>query len=1186
MKSPIRSVQGMRCAMTPLRLRVLFIFFAAQIFFIGGLFTCLAAETTPSECVLIERQGKVEFAPQGSSAWAMVKSNQVLKAGDRLRTGLRARAMLRWSELSVVRVDELTTMEVHPPAKPGAKSEMELKSGASYFFSREKPEDINFRTPVASGAIRGTEFTLRVAEDGQTELALVHGEVLLANAQGETTLKSGELGKVEKDKAPTKSPLLDATNVIQWVLYYPAVVDPKDIKFTAQQTNDLAASLAAYRAGDLRGALEKYPASRDLGVESERLWYATLLLSVGQAAQAEEQLKGLPNTLVGNALKELIATVKGEKLARLNPPQTTSEWMARSYQLQSQKNLTGARNAAAKATKLSPDFGAAWIRLAELEFGFGHTDKAQEALMNGTFLSPRNANGFVISGFISASLNANQSALDQFDHAIALDGSLPNAWLGRGLVKIRDNDSLFKFSPDRYKAGLEDLQVAAALAPQSAVYRSYLGKGFSEAHDLKRARKELDLARETDPNDPTSWLYSALMNQTDNRVNEAVSDLEHSKELNDNRSLFRSEMMLDQDQAVRSANLAAMYRDVGMFDRSVQEAARAVEGDYANYSAHLFLANSYDSLRDPNAINLRYETAWFSELLVANLLAPPGGGSLSQNISQQEYSRFFVADGVGIFSQTEYQSSGAWLENASVYGLFGKTGYAFDVSYREDNGQRPNNDIEQVNLTLRLKHQVTAQDSLFFQVGYMDMESGDVAQYYDQASASSTVRVEETQEPSIVAGWHHEWSPENHTLILLARFDDTLTIADTDPNLLWLRNSAFLPPPTNVVVGPAFFSRDYESQLTAYSAELQHIWQGDQLSLIGGARYQTGTADTVDDVQRNIGTPIQILQVNETDLSRASVYGYGNYDLLDSLRLIAGVSYDRLDYPVNIDTSPISSAEDDKDMVSPKAGFVWTPLEKTHLRGLYTRSLGGVFFDNSIRLEPATLAGFNQAYRSLIPESVQGLVPGTEFETFSLGADHALPTRTYFNVTAELLKSEGERTIGILENSDPIVTVPDTASSTRQSLDYEERALTVSLTQLLGEQWAAGARYKFTDADMVTRSLDIASTVPGAAAFNQDVSAQLHQVWLYGIFQHRCGFFAQVDGVFSDQTNDGYTPALAGDSFWQFNAFVGYRFLQRRGEIRVGVLNITDEDYQLNPLTLYNELPREQTLTVSLKLDF
>jgi hypothetical protein len=36
----------------------------------------------------------------------------------------------------------------------------------------------------------------------------------------------------------------------------------------------------------------------------------------------------------------------------------------------------------------------------------------------------------------------------------------------------------------------------------------------------------------------------------------------------------------------------------------------------------------------------------------------------------------------------------------------------------------------------------------------------------------------------------------------------------------------------------------------------------------------------------------------------------------------------------------------------------------------------------------------------------------------------------------------------------------------------------------------------------------------------------------------------------------------------------------------VSVLNIFDQDYRLNPLTLYTELPRERTLAVSLKFYF
>jgi len=115
-------------------------------------------------------------------------------------------------------------------------------------------------------------------------------------------------------------------------------------------------------------------------------------------------------------------------------------------------------------------------------------------------------------------------------------------------------------------------------------------------------------------------------------------------------------------------------------------------------------------LRDPKLINLRYETAWFSELLVADLLAPPGGGNLSQNISQQNI-RASRGRCVGVFSQTEYQSSGAWEQRGSVYGLrqYGLC-LRYILSHRERRPpeQRP----DQLSLSLQLKHQITAQDGV------------------------------------------------------------------------------------------------------------------------------------------------------------------------------------------------------------------------------------------------------------------------------------------------------------------------------------------------------------------------------------------------------------------------------------------------------------------------------------------
>jgi hypothetical protein len=273
--------------------------------------------------------------------------------------------------------------------------------------------------------------------------------------------------------------------------------------------------------------------------------------------------------------------------------------------------------------------------------------------------------------------------------------------------------------------------------------------------------------------------------------------------------------------------------------------------------------------------------------------------------------------------------------------------------------------------------------------------------------------------------------------------------------------------------------------------------------------------------------------------------------------------------------------------VSPKAGLTFTPTRATRLRGMYSQSLGGVFFDNSVRLEPTQIAGFNQAFRSAVPESVAGLVPGTRFEAWGVGLDHAIrKTRSYFTVEGQFLNSDATRTVGLLQNNDINVPVLNTASSTRQSLDYQEQALIVAFNQLVAEEWALGVRYKLTHASLDSEFDDLPANLATQAGYNQDVSATLHQVDLYAIYNHPCGFFARFDAIWSQQDNVDYPTTLPGDDFWHFDVSVGYRFLQRRAEVRLAVLNLADQDYKLNPLTLYNELPRERTLVAGLKLYF
>ncbi len=1168
--------------------------------------TCLrlAAQTealpTPAatSVVLLEIENSVEVLRAGARVWDPGRTNQVLYPGDQVRIRERSRAVLRLSNLTLMRVGELSTLQIPDPGA-GRRVRLHIFRGIYYFFHRDQPGEFQIRTPTVSAVVRGTEFNLEVAGDEKTVLALIDGEVTATNEFGTVELKSGESAVTEAGTRPIKTAAINAVNVIQWCLYYPAVLDLGELFLVADERSILEESLAAYKQGDLLQAVARYPSVRTPTSDAEKVYLAALLLGVGQVGRAEELIESIPasdsrranedvSPLLGAGIKELVAAVKFQTVTTHAKPQLATEWLAESYYLQSQIKLEAALGAALKATEKSPDFGFAWARVAELQFSFGRIGEATKALERSLELMPDNAQARALKGFLSVAQNRLSDAISSFDDAIAIDGALGNAWLGRGLCLIQHG---------KVRRGLDDLQVAATLEPQRALLRSYLAKGFSEAWDNGRATREVELAKRFDPADPTSWLYSALIDQQENRINEGVRDLERSKELNSNRALYRSRLLLDQDRAVRNANLAAVYRDAGMTELSLREASRAVSADYANYSAHLFLANSYEVIRDPRLIDLRFETAAVSEYLIANLLAPAGAGTLSRTISQQEYSRLFERDRLHVLSSTEYFSNGDWIQSGALYGKSGNTGFAVEGAYRSENGQRPDDDLEQLNVSVALKEQLTPKDSFYLQAIYFDSESGDLTRYYDPASANTVMRVTETQDPIVLAGYRHEWSPTLHTVLLASRMVDTYQVNNPlQPVLLLGRN------PSNQVVLIAKPSLptaplEYSSESEIYSAEAQQIWQIERQSVVLGIRYQTGTFDTESRLGASTPTsmgdetmtlPVQFstsaLQQNPSSgFNRFSAYGYYNWQLFEPVVLSAGLAYDRLHFPENFRTAPLSDRENRNDQVSPKAGLIWTPTTKTTVRGSYTRSLGGVSIDQSFRLEPTEVGGFNQAFRSIIPESVAGANANASFETAAAGVDQRFNSGTDLGLVGELLFSDIDRTIGTfdLATTFPFQISP---SGTRQQLDYRERTLYANANQLLSDEWSMGVRYRLSDAKLDSRFREISATVSRGAGVTQE--ATLHQVNLFVLFNHPAGAFARADALWTHQDNRGYSPDLSGDDFWHFNALIGWRFAQRRAEVAVGVLNIGDQDYRLNPLNLSPEPMRQRTWTVSMKLAF
>jgi Tfp pilus assembly protein PilF len=1135
------------------------------------------------EIRIVAIQGTVEIMPAGATTWVLTQTNQVLHPADRLRTGSDSRVTLLWCDQSAVPLGALTQIEILAPNNADSLPSLQVVEGIVSFFHRDKPGRIRILTHGANASVEGTELVMEVAQTNgteQTTLSVVDGKVKLSNPQGTILLTNSEQAVAEPGKAPVHTAGFIANNLLQWCFYYPAVLDLNDLSLSPTEEQALTKSLDAYRAGDLLDALANCPASASSDSDAQRIYHAALLLSVGQVEQTESELASLTTTSptdriqrLANSLRTLIAAVKRQPQPTMLEPILPTEFLAASYYEQSRANveqsLTKALDLARRAKDISPQFSFAWSRVAEIEFGFGRTEDAAAALDTSLKLSPRNAQSAALKGFTLAAQNKTRDAVEWFNRALSFDSALANAWLGRGLCRIRSGDTA---------GGRADLLVAAAMEPQRSLLRSYLGKAFADAGNDAQADHEIQQAIKLDPNDPTAWLYLALLRQQENRVNEAIQDLDNSQAKNDNRSLFRSRLLLDQDQAVASANLASIYHDAGMSDVSVREAASAVNDDYANASAHLFLSDAYNELRDPTQFNLRYETVWFNELLLANLLAPVGGGRLSQEVSQQEYSKLFQQDGLSLASSTDVRSDGMYHQQASQYGTFGNTSYALDLDYHHNDGVRVNNGLDDIEWDTTIKQQVTSHDTALLLVQYQDYHSGDNFQYYNPANARPNYKFDEYQQPILVGGWDHEWSPGIRTLMLVGRLTDEQDFSDKAAPQLVLNE---YPNGTISGVGSEPYDVNYHNQFQIYSAELNQICEWDRATLSAGARYQSGTFQA----QEQMGnTPLPVLFTPTTysiseNFERITGYGYLTVEPLEHLWLTGGFAYDQVTYPDNYRQPPVSSGEAESSQLGPKAALVWSPIPQATLRGVYTRSLGGVSLDESYRLEPTQLAGFPQAFRSLISESIVGSVSAPSYETLGVALDLKLGPRTFAGIQAERLTTDVQRNDGdfVLQNG-------VSPGSTPETLNYKEYDLSASLNQLVGDKIVLGTSYSITRSDLNDVLTDI--PVSMLATANQMEQSTLQQAEGYIQFNHPSGFFARAEAHWYGQSNSGWTPAEPGDHFFQYNLFAGYYFMHRRAELQLGILNLTGGNYNLNPLTPYQELPISRVFEAKLNFVF
>lgn len=1048
-------------------------------------------------------QNVVEFRRAGSAAWAGATLDQALFANDRLRTGAGSRAAVLYADDTLHRLAEKSEVEVVPPAgdSPGL---LKVLTGKHYFASRKPTDFRRVETATVTAAIKGTEFAVDVADDGTTTVTMIEGVVVASNALGTVEVGPGERATAEPGKAPVKSVVVRPRDAVAWALYYPPVPGITD-PATARAAEQLAAGLVDDAAKSIEGLRASRPNDPDV------LAMASVMALVGDR-------KDEARRLADEALKANADSVAAS--------------FAASFVAQADFDLDKAAAHAERAAALDPEGPAALARVAELRMGQGDLAGARRAAEKALERAPRDARALSVLGFVELASLRSAEAAKLFDRAVAADSGYATAQLGSGIATLRTGDPV---------AGRERIQAAVALDPGNSLLRSYLGKAWYEEKRSKEAGKELAEAKKLDPNDPTPWLYSAILNQNENRPVEALDDLQRSIDLNDNRAVYRSRLLLDEDKAVRGADLARIFNDLGFEEAGLVAARRSADQDPANHSGHLFLAGNYRNVP-------RFASAFLSEVLQARIFQPlsvnaarpdvvnasasfneytslfdrprvRAFGTLGYGTTDTDLSAFDTGDdcgGIPCYKLSENEDSEIRQANAT----FTSNGdrYAAALSYQtyEDDGFRLNGDQKTNVARGFVQFGVTERDSVQLNVIAGDRNTGDLP--FRQILPAITNERFATDETNVGVGWHRKVAPGS----------------DLAVSAIWNRTEQ---------TGLDFFRTPRSrAVLEGPQVEGQWIQKTGYATWIAGVGVFDGSVK-LSDFEGN---------ALEADDQFANGYAYAKLRPFGPVEITAGASLEKADVPVGL-IAPRDSLilpntlAYDSTTASPKVGATATFRSGTTLRAAVYRRLAP-FLGRLQTLEPTQVAGFNQFYED---------AGGTRSWNYGAGIDQAIGRRAF--VGASWLRRDLDVPEGFCEN-------PDEFSGC--SLQQATVVLNREDTEEYTNAYASWAPLRWLAAnlawDLEDRELESTSVTP-TGGFQDRIKTQRLTPELR--FFCPAGVFVRVAGTRYNQEvdqTDQFVPNVrtqVDSDFWVADAAVGYRFPKRWGSFVLDGRNLFNKKF-------------------------
>ncbi len=170
-----------------------------------------------------EAAGTVELKPRGESEWRPIGETPNVKTGDALRTGDESFVVLSWVDGTRMKLDANTCMVIEKCRFNGLERTQEslfrLDFGRIWVRVIEaltRRSKFEVETPAATAGIRGTIFSVDVADDGATRVAVYEGEVSVSAANARTIVPRGQSVSVRRDGSDGRVAAMDDAELERW----------------------------------------------------------------------------------------------------------------------------------------------------------------------------------------------------------------------------------------------------------------------------------------------------------------------------------------------------------------------------------------------------------------------------------------------------------------------------------------------------------------------------------------------------------------------------------------------------------------------------------------------------------------------------------------------------------------------------------------------------------------------------------------------------------------------------------------------------------------------------------------------------------------------------------------------------------------------------------------------------------